>query len=93
MTAAERARAAEFDQRCEDVAGAPGRLIAAGDQLQSAASRLAEWVIECGAPYEVYMAALEAQTAISAWTEARVNRGQPATGPVHHRLTDEDWAA
>jgi len=85
----------EFDQRCADIAGAPGRLIAAGDQLQSAASRMAEYLLKIGQergdlPYEVFMAALEARTAVTAWTEARVNRGNPARGPVHQPIMDYD---
>lgn len=54
----------------------------AGDQLQSSASRMAEFLNEQGydyedrltgdsVPYEVRMAALEARRAVEAWTEAR----------------------
>jgi len=52
-------------------------LIAPGDQLQSAAARMAEWINRPGGeprsnvPYEVQMAALEAEGAIKAWTRAR----------------------
>jgi hypothetical protein len=46
-------------------------LIRPGDLLQSSASRLAEWVRQQDAPYEVHMAALEAETASQEWTDAR----------------------
>lgn len=47
-------------------------LVYYGDQLQSAASRLAEWVrAQEDVPYEVLMAALEAGSAVRRWTEAR----------------------
>lgn len=48
-------------------------LVGPGDLLQSSASRLAEWVLSDSAepPYEVQMAALEAQAAVNEWTEAR----------------------
>lgn len=57
-----------------------GELVAlrqAGDQMQSALSRLAEYVQECWTcgdepvPYEVRMAALEGQSAVAEWTESR----------------------
>jgi hypothetical protein len=46
-------------------------LIDPGDKLQSAASRLAEWVRGQDAPYEVAMAAIEARSAVEQWTVAR----------------------
>lgn len=54
-------------------------LRAAGDELQSAYSRLAEWVRnfdrseldEDGPPYEVLMDAVGADRLVAAWTEAR----------------------
>jgi hypothetical protein len=46
-------------------------LIDPGDKLQSAASRLAEWVRGQDAPYEVAMAAIEARSAVEQWTGAR----------------------
>jgi hypothetical protein len=44
-----------------------------GDELQSAASRLAEWVGQNfgDVPYEVGMASLEARSAVEEWTELR----------------------
>lgn len=57
------------------MAGELEELRAAGDMLQSSASRLAEWVLEQQAghqvPYEVHMAALEAEHARDKWTETR----------------------
>lgn len=50
------------------------RLIRPGDTLQSAASRLAEWVRENDPPYEVRMAAIEAQRAVEEWTDARTDQ-------------------
>ena len=51
------------------------KLTKAGDQLQSAAARMAEWITSNDrgvvAPYEVHMAALEAQDAVGEWTIAR----------------------
>jgi hypothetical protein len=50
---------------------------AAGDLLQSSASRLAEYVLSLtevtsqAIPYEVHMAALEARDGVIAWTEVR----------------------
>lgn len=53
----------------------PASAIQIGDTMQSAASRLAEWVREQvdhhTVPYEVHMAALEAATAVEEWTELR----------------------
>lgn len=51
-------------------------LTAAGDTLQSAASRMAEWINKQGTevPYEVLMATFEARTAIDKWTDARRKR-------------------
>lgn len=59
----------------------PGEaLTQTGDTLQSSASRLAEFVLaldgrhgrrDSPVPYEVYMAALEAESAVRHWTEAR----------------------
>lgn len=48
-------------------------LQAPGDTLQSAASRMAQYVRDrAGAvPYEVFMAGLEAETAVDEWTSAR----------------------
>lgn len=49
-------------------------LTQAGDTMQSAASRLAQWVRAQGCesvPYEVWMAALEAESSVDHWTEAR----------------------
>lgn len=46
----------------------------AGDAMQSAASRMAEYINSRRSPsdpYEVVMAALEADGATQAWTEAR----------------------
>lgn len=59
-----------------------GDLIRAGDQLQSEASRMAEWIRgmmnsdDVYVPYEVGMAAISTQGAVDAWTEARVNRNR-----------------
>lgn len=48
------------------------KLLTPGDTLQSAASRLVEWVLQQeGVPYETHMAALEARGAVAQWTEAR----------------------
>lgn len=58
-------------------------LIPIGDQLQSSASRMAEWVLSSRAtnvPYEVRMAALEAEDAVADWTEVR--RTPPAPEPA-----------
>lgn len=62
-------------------------LIKPGDQLQSAASRMAAWILDPytelgeGVPYEVEMAALEAQSAVDEWTEVRRNEAtSKATG-------------
>lgn len=48
-------------------------LIAVGDQLQSAGSRVAEWIKQhqLDVPYEVDMAALELASAVKWWTELR----------------------
>lgn len=48
-------------------------LTAVGDRMQSAASRMAEWINKQGAhvPYEVLMATLEARTEIDKWTDIR----------------------
>ena len=49
-----------------------------GDGLQSAASRMAEWIAAftdtriMAMPYEVRMAALEARDYVEQWTDARV---------------------
>lgn len=50
-----------------------------GDGMQSAASRMAEWIRNVGSkvhgrelPYEVYMAALEAEDYVAQWTDARI---------------------
>lgn len=61
----------------------PGATLQAGDALQSAASRMAEYILsaedgdwlthDAPVPYEVTMAALEAQSAVEAWTEARTD--------------------
>lgn len=50
-----------------------GDLTAAGDLMQSAASRVTEWLFESETvmPYEVVMATMELQGAIKDWTEAR----------------------
>ena len=48
-----------------------------GDQLQSIASRLAEWVRdEVVADYEVCLAAAEAPSAVEGWTRARTTEGE-----------------
>jgi hypothetical protein len=53
--------------------GHVGDLCAAGDTLQSAASRLSEFVQkQQDVPYEVTMAAIEARDAARDWTDARV---------------------
>lgn len=48
-----------------------------GDRLQSAASRMAEWIVDDSAqknpPYEVVVAALEAEKAVAEWTDARAH--------------------
>lgn len=57
-------------------------IVRAGDALQSEASRMAEWILQCvhdphtagTVPYEVHMAALGAQSAVERWTKARINR-------------------
>lgn len=57
------------------------KLVAAGDLLQSSASRMAEWItataengdIDAAVPYEVAMAAHEAAGAVSDWTLARLS--------------------
>lgn len=50
-----------------------------GDQLQSIASRLAEWVRdEVVADYEVRLAAAEAPSAVEGWTRARTTKGEDA---------------
>jgi hypothetical protein len=47
-------------------------LSAVGDRMQSAASRLAEWVLEqYEKPYEVMMAAIETRAEVEKWTEIR----------------------
>lgn len=46
-------------------------LLRPGDLMQSALSRLAEWVKSQDAPYEVHMAALEASDGIAGWTDVR----------------------
>lgn len=53
-------------------------MIRSGDAMQSAASRLSEYIQDqwgdasgSNIPYEVRMAALEAESAINDWTEAR----------------------
>lgn len=52
-------------------------LIRPGDQLQSSASRMAEWIRKIDAtspgfvPYEVHMAVLEAEAAVHEWTGVR----------------------
>lgn len=46
-----------------------------GDGMQSAASRMAEWIRRVhndDAPYEVHLAALEAEDYIAQWTDARI---------------------
>ena len=51
-----------------------------GDTLQSAASRMAEWIRALDpntVPYEVSMAALEARSAVDEWTEARREKVSP----------------
>lgn len=54
------------------------RYTAPGDKLQSAASRLAEWVSAQGdVPYEVRMAAIEARGAVRQWTLARSRPSRP----------------
>jgi hypothetical protein len=56
-------------------------LIAAGDEMQSALSRIVEWAAHplpgARKQYEVAMAVLEGESAVQAWTEARkqVRRG------------------
>jgi hypothetical protein len=49
------------------------QLRAAGDQMQSAMSRVAEWLKthDTVMPYEVRMAVLEGESAVNDWTEAR----------------------
>lgn len=43
-----------------------------GDQLQSSASRLAEWISQQeSVPYEVAVAVIETQRAVNDWTELR----------------------
>ena len=50
-------------------------LSAVGDRMQSAASRLAEWVRDQpGVPYEVFMAQIEARDEVAKWTEIRRQR-------------------
>lgn len=50
-------------------------LSAVGDRMQSAASRLAEWVRDrpygVQVPYEVEMAAIEARGEVEKWSEIR----------------------
>lgn len=53
------------------VCNGPASAQVIGDTMQSAASRLAEWVNTADAPYEVRMAALEAETSVADWTELR----------------------
>lgn len=50
-----------------------GDLRAYGDEMQSALSRLAEYVLgSCkDVPYETRMAALEGRSAVGRWTETR----------------------
>src|SRR5688572_11923656 len=53
-------------------------LIPAGDKLQSAASRMAEWIRTQAydliqVPYEVHQAAIEADSAVNQWTDARLD--------------------
>lgn len=49
--------------------------VAVGDQLQSAASRTADWIINAHAvqdvPYEVFQAACEGRSASDQWTAVR----------------------
>lgn len=61
-------RKAEREQNVEP-------LLQSGDQLQSAASRMAEFLRgqEINMPYEVSMATLEAERAVGNWTKARKN--------------------
>lgn len=47
------------------------RAVKIGDQMQSAVSRLAEFIREYDVAYEVEMAALEAAAAVKDWTELR----------------------
>lgn len=51
----------------------PASAQAIGDQMQSAASRMAEYVRaqRGNVPYEVLMAALEAESAVKDWTSLR----------------------
>lgn len=42
-----------------------------GDAMQSALSRLSEWVKKNNAPYEVFMACVEGDSAVNDWTETR----------------------
>lgn len=59
----------------------PSNLRATGDAMQSALSRLAEYVTaeESGrVPYEVLMAALEGRDAIAVWTALRRQDAIPA---------------
>lgn len=55
------------------------RLEGPGDTLQSAASRMAQYVRDRSGvvPYEVFMAALEAETAEDEWTDARATGAVP----------------
>lgn len=48
-------------------------LVRPGDQLQSAASRMAEYLLNLDTkiPYEVLMAAHEANSAVDEWTKVR----------------------
>lgn len=61
-----------------------------GDALQSAASRMAEWIrnLPDGSvriPYEVHMAAIEAEDYVDQWTAARVGyaTARPAESSLH----------
>lgn len=75
-------------------------LTTAGDTLQSAASRLAEYVLKLtrddqngqsvDVPYEVHLAALEAQTAVVHWTNARLDSGSSWVSPAELQAEYED---
>lgn len=72
-------------KRAETAEARVEELTKPGDALQSAASRMAEFVLKVAAyryvlPYEVHMAALEAQSAGDEWTAARATREERGDG-------------